>query len=114
MTDKIKECSDIEGELMRRGGRLSEWLTARKRNLAGRTKLTFAVHRDSPSLVIMFCNCQIISKLHSYNCTHDSTCPLCGNVNNMSGNVHNMKESWDLTGVLPVFAQPVKLVRGAY
>ena len=27
----------------------------------------------------------------------------------MSGNVHNMKESWDLTGVLPVFAQPVKL-----
>ena len=48
---------------MRRGGRLSERLTARERDLAGRMKLTFAVHRDSPSLVIMFCNCQIISKL---------------------------------------------------
>ena len=37
-----KECSDIEGELMRRGGRL-----------AGRMKLTFAVHRDSLSLVVI-------------------------------------------------------------
>ena len=48
---------------MRRGGRLLEWLTAR--NLAGRMKLTFAVHRDSLqlSLVVMFCNCQIVSKL---------------------------------------------------
>ena len=47
-----KECSDIEGELMRQGGRLPERLTAR--DLAGRMKLTFAVHRDSLSLVVMF------------------------------------------------------------
>ena len=60
---RLKECSDIEGELMRQGGRLPEQLTATERDLAGRMKLTFAVHRDSPSLVIMFCNCQIISKL---------------------------------------------------
>ena len=39
---------------MRRGGRLPERLTAR--DLAGRLKLTFAVHRDSLSLVVMFCN----------------------------------------------------------
>ena len=60
-----EECTDIEGELMRRGGRLSEWLTARERDLASRMKLAFrfAVHWDSPSLVIMFCYCQIISKL---------------------------------------------------
>ena len=48
---------------MRRGGRLRERLTAR--DLAGRLKLsvTFAIHRDSLSLVVMFCNCQIVSKL---------------------------------------------------
>ena len=58
-----KECSDIEGKLMRRGGRLSERLTARERLGRQNKWLTFAVHRDSPSLVIMFCNCRIISKL---------------------------------------------------
>ena len=36
---------------MRRGGRLPERLTAR--DLAGRMKLTFAVHRDSLSLVVI-------------------------------------------------------------
>ena len=46
---------------MRQGGRLPERLTAR--DLAGRMKLMFAVHRDSLSLVVMFCNCQIVSKL---------------------------------------------------
>ena len=56
MIDKAKSATTSR---MRRGGRLSEWLTARERDLAGRMKLTFAVHRDSPSLVIMFCNCQI-------------------------------------------------------
>ena len=47
---------------MRQGG-LTERLTARERGLAVGMKLTFAVHRDSPSLMIMFCNCQVISKL---------------------------------------------------
>ena len=48
---------------MKRGGRLSERLTARERDLAGRMKLAFDVHRDSwLSLMIMFCYCQITSK----------------------------------------------------
>ena len=46
---------------MRRGGRLPERLTSR--DLADGMKLTLAIHRDSLSLVVMFCNCQIVSKL---------------------------------------------------
>ena len=65
MIDKA-ECSDIEGELMRRGGRLSEWLTAREwdwqSEWSWRSTFTETHHH---SCMIMFCNCQIsyMSKL---------------------------------------------------
>ena len=59
-----KECSHIEGELMRRGGRLPERLTAR--DLSGRMKLTFAIHRDSLAIthgyVLQLPNCIKVSR----------------------------------------------------
>ena len=62
---------------MRQGGRLRERLTAR--DLAGRLKLTFAVHRDSLSLVVMFCNCQIVSKLPTRHlCVVNNVCTSIG------------------------------------
>ena len=63
---------------MRRGGRLRERLTAR--DLAGRLKLMFAVHRELLSLVVMFCNCIIVSKLparHICIVNHVCTSTMC-------------------------------------